>query len=77
MAKLNPGVPADAQEEAMKKVLWTDSPNLFQNNYAFHEYLTDEVDVEYRKGDSIAGDRVWLMEQQGLIYIKTEWGHAK
>jgi len=35
------------------------------------------VDVEYRKGDSIAGDRVWLMEQQGLIYIKTEGGNAK
>ena len=62
MAKLNPGVPADAQEEAMKKVLWTDSPNLFQNNYAFHKYLTNGVDVEYWKGDRIVGDKVWLMD---------------
>ena len=61
MAKLNPGVPVDAQEDAMKKVLWTDSPNLFQNNYAFHEYLTDGLDVEYWKGDRIAGNKIWLM----------------
>ena len=67
----------DAQEEPMKKVLWTDSPYLFQNNYAFHKYLTDGVDVEYRKGDRMAGDKVWLMEHQGLICIKTEGDHAK
>ena len=62
MAKLNPGVLEDAQEEAMKKVLRTDSPNLFQNNYAFYKYLTNGVDVEYWKGDRIVGDKVWLMD---------------
>jgi hypothetical protein len=35
------------------------------------------VDVEYWKGDRIAGDKVWLMEYQGLICIKTEGDHAK
>jgi type I restriction enzyme R subunit len=77
MAKLNPGVLEDAQEEAMKKVLRTDSPNLFQNNYAFYKYLKDGVDVEYWKGDRIAGNKIWLMEHQGLICIKTEGDHAK
>jgi type I restriction enzyme R subunit len=61
IAKLNSNVPFEAQEEALKKVLRTDNPNLFQNNYTFHKYLTDGVDVEYRKGDRIVGDKVWLI----------------
>jgi type I restriction enzyme R subunit len=64
IAKLNPNVPFEAQEEAIKKVLRTDSPNLFQNNYQVHKYLTDGVDVEYRKGDRIAGDKVWLIDYE-------------
>jgi len=58
---INPAVPAEAREEALKKVLRAASPNLFQNNYQFHKYLTEGVDVEFRKGDRIAGDKVWLV----------------
>ena len=64
IAKLNTTVPAEAQEEALKKVLRTDSPNLSQNNYTFHKYLTDGVDVEYRKGERIVGDKVWLIDYE-------------
>lgn len=62
--KLNPNVPSEAQEEAVTKLLRTNSPNLFQNNYDVHKYLTDGVDVEYRKGDRIAGDKVWLIDYE-------------
>ena len=62
IAKFNPSIPYEAQEEALKKVLRSDSPNLFQNNYQFHKYLTEGVDVEYRKDDRIAGDNVWLID---------------
>ncbi|WP_396197128.1 type I restriction endonuclease subunit R [Flavobacterium sp.] len=64
ISKLNPNVPFEAQEEAVKKVLRTDSPNLFQNNYQVHKYLTDGVDVEYRKGNRIVGDKVWLIDYE-------------
>lgn len=64
ISKLNPNVPNEAQEEAVKKILRTNSPNLFQNNYDVHKYLTDGVDVEYRKGDRIAGDKVWLIDYE-------------
>lgn len=64
ISKLNPNVPYEAQEEAVKKILRTNSPNLFQNNYDVHKYLTDGVDVEYRKGDRIAGDKVWLIDYE-------------
>jgi len=62
ISKLNPNVPYEAQEEAVKKILRTDNPNLFQNNYQVHKYLTDGVDIEYRKGDRIVGDKVWLID---------------
>ncbi len=64
IAKLNPTVPYEAQEEALRKVLRSDSPELFQNNYQFHKYLTEGVEVEYRKADRIAGDKVWLIDYE-------------
>lgn len=64
IAKQNPTVPIDAQEDAIKKLLRSDSPNLFQNNYTIHKYLTEGVDVEYRKGDRIVGDKVWLIDYE-------------
>jgi type I restriction enzyme R subunit len=64
IAALNPKVTSEAQEEALRKVLRSDSPNLFQNNYQFHKYLTDGVDVEYRLGDRIVGDKVWLINYE-------------
>ena len=64
ISKLNRNVPYEAQEEAVKKLLRTNSPNLFQNNYDVHKYLTDGVDVEYRKGDRIVGDKVWLIDYE-------------
>ncbi len=64
IAKLNPTIPYEAQEEALRKVLRSDSPELFQNNYQFHKYLTEGVDVEYRKADRIAGDKVWLIDYE-------------
>jgi type I restriction enzyme R subunit len=59
---LNPNIPPEAQEEALRKVLRSNSPNLFQNNYQFHKQLTDGVEIEYRKGERIAGDKVWLID---------------
>jgi len=53
----------EAIEEAFKKVLRTDSPDLVINNRNFHKMLTDGVDVEYRRKDgSIAGDKCWLFD---------------
>jgi len=62
IANLNPTIPADAQEEALKKVLRSHSPNLALNNYQFHKQLTEGVEIEYRKGERIVGDKVWLID---------------
>jgi len=60
--KLNPTIPHDAREEALKKVLRTDSPHLLINNETFHKYLTEGVDVEVRREDGIRGDKVYLVD---------------
>jgi type I restriction enzyme R subunit len=62
IAKFNPSIPYEAQEDALKKVVRADSPELVMNNYTFHRYLTEGVDIEYRKGDRIVGDKVWLVD---------------
>jgi type I restriction enzyme R subunit len=49
--KLNPAVPADAQEEALRKVLRLATPSLVQTNRAFHALLRDGVGVEYARAD--------------------------
>jgi type I restriction enzyme R subunit len=60
--RLNPDVPYDAREEALKKVLRAESPNPLVNNETFHKYLTEGVEVEIRKDDRIRGDKVYLAD---------------
>lgn len=60
--KLNPSLTQDAKEDALKKVLRTDSPNLLINNETFHKYLTDGVDVEIRTDSGIRGEKVYIVD---------------
>ena len=61
--RLNPKIPAEARDEAFRRLLLTDSPSLVANNRKFHHMLRDGVEVEYQRGDgSIAGDRVRLID---------------
>jgi len=62
LAWLNPQVPADALEEAFRKLTRPDSPALVANNHAIHKYLVEGVPVEYqRKDGSIGGDLVRVL----------------
>ena len=63
VTRLNPTIPADAQQDAIRKVLNPDSPALVQNNRTFHQMLVDGIEVEYRQADgTIRGDRVRLVD---------------
>ena len=63
VARLNPQIPTDAQEEAIRKILNPDSPALVQNNRTFHQMLVEGIEVEYRQADgAIRGDRVRLID---------------
>jgi len=61
--RLNPDIPEEAQEEALRKVLRVGTPALVQTNRAFHRMLREGVPVEYPRPDgSIAGDHVRLVD---------------
>ena len=55
--RLNPAVPEEAREEALRKVLRVATPSPTQTNRNFHAMLRDGVPIEYKRPDgSIAGD---------------------
>lgn len=49
VAILNPGIPQDAQEQAIQKVLRIYSPELLYNNECFHQLLVEKVKVPYQQ----------------------------
>ena len=63
VARLNPNIPTEAQEDAIRKVLHPDSSALDQNNRAFHQMLVDGIAVEARQPDgTIRGEQVRLVD---------------
>ena len=62
IAKLNPKIPAEAREEAFRKLLRFETANLFENNRRFHRMLVDGIDVEFHAGGRIVHDKVWLVD---------------
>lgn len=49
VATLNPDIPADAQEQAVQKVLRIYSPDLLHNNESFHQLLVEKVKIPYQQ----------------------------
>ncbi len=63
LVRLNPDLPADALEDAFRKLTRTDAPSMVERNRAVHRMLVDGVTVEYRRADgSIAGAQAWVLD---------------
>src|SRR5713101_7829313 len=63
LARINPQVPTDAIEEAVRRVLHPETASLVENNRRFHKMLAEGVNVAYKRPDgSIAGDQVNLID---------------
>ena len=60
--ELNPSIPKEAREAAIKQILRVESPNLIENNRRFHQYLVNGVTVEYRDGERIKSDILKLFD---------------
>ena len=60
---LNPNIPLDGLQEALRKLRLISHPTLTENNRAFHRLLVEGVDVEFRNADGqIFHDKVWLID---------------
>ena len=58
IGRLNPTIPEEAREEALRKLLRLGTPSITQTNCSFHQLLRDGVPVEYPRPDgSIAGSQ--------------------
>ena len=62
VGRINPKVPIEAREEAVKQIQRINSPELIANNEAFHRLLTEGINVTYQKNGSSRGDLVWLID---------------
>ncbi|MGV2074141.1 MULTISPECIES: type I restriction endonuclease subunit R [Rhizobium/Agrobacterium group] len=63
VGRLNPNVPADAREQAIRQLSITETPSLVEENRRIHRLITEGVDVEFSIGDGeVKGDKVWLID---------------
>jgi len=64
LTRINAGLPPAAIEEAIRKVLTTDSPALIENNRRFQQMLTDGVDVSWMAPEGERHGKVWLVDME-------------
>ncbi len=60
--KLNPDIPTNAKQHALREVLDLPGQSLIESNEAFHTMLTDGVGVEYQKNGDTVGGTVRLVD---------------
>jgi len=60
--RINPAIPHQALQQAVKEVKRINSPELLANNEAFHRMMTKGVNVTYQKDGQERGDLVWLID---------------
>jgi type I restriction enzyme R subunit len=65
LVRLNPTLPADAIEDAFRKLARPEGPTLEARNRALHRFLVEGVTVEYPRADgSIAGAQAQVVDFQ-------------
>ena len=62
LGRINPTVPLDCREDAIKQIQRIVSPELIANNEAFHRLLTEGIKVTFQKDGHDRGDFVWLVD---------------
>jgi type I restriction enzyme R subunit len=63
LVRLNPDLPAEALDDAFRRITRPEGPSLEARNRAFHRMLVDGVTVEYRRTDgSIAGAQAFVLD---------------
>ncbi|WP_435052296.1 type I restriction endonuclease subunit R [Phosphitispora fastidiosa] len=62
IGRINPMIPPDVREEAVKQIQRLNSPELIANNEAFHRMFTEGIKVSWQKDGNNRGDIVWLID---------------
>jgi len=63
VARLNPGLPLEARQDAIRKVTQSELPSLLEENRRLHKLMTEGVDVEYYADDgTLTAGKVALID---------------
>lgn len=62
--KLNPNIPEEAKQQAIKQIIKIHSIDQTANNESFHNYITNGIEVEYLKDGYLKGTRVILVDYE-------------
>ena len=65
LENINPNIPLDAIDEAVRRITRTESPGLIESNRCFHRMITDGVDVSFMH------DGKKFMTRSGCSILKT------
>lgn len=66
--RINPSIPIDAQQDAVKQILRIASPDVLSNNESFHRLLTEGIPVTKRVNGQERGDRVFLIDFENPLH---------
>lgn len=69
--RLNPHIPAGAQDEAARMVLSPNVPGQVQANRQMHRWLVEGVPVQYQKDGETRGDRARLVDWSNVA--RNDW----
>jgi type I restriction enzyme R subunit len=65
VARLNPGLPLEARQDAVRRVMQSELPSLLEENRRLHKLMTEGVDVEYYADDgTLTAGKVTLIDFQ-------------
>lgn len=63
VARLNPGLPLEARQDAVRRVMQSELPSLLEENRRLHNLMTEGVDVEYYGDDgTLTAGKVALID---------------
>lgn len=66
--RINPMIPLDAQQDAVKQILRIASPDVLSNNETLHRLLTEGIPVTKRIDGQERGDRVFLIDFENPLH---------
>ena len=67
LRKINPTIPEEAREQALKQVLRSESQKLIVDNENFHKMLVDGIDIPVKgKDGEERHEKVWLFDFENL-----------
>lgn len=62
LKKINPSIPEEAREQAIKQVLRSESQKLIADNENFHKMLVDGIDVPIKAEEGESYKKVWFFD---------------